>query len=103
MSIRNRLHNRRPSVTHRLDTEHGRAYVTLGYDIGTCRPYEVFISGPKAGSSLQALLDDAGVLLSLALQYQVPIKQLTHSLDHGREEGAKSILGEVARLLEERV
>lgn len=103
MSLRKQPSSRRPSVTHRLDGEFGRAYVTLGYDTGTCKPCEVFISGPKAGSSLQGLLDDAGVLLSLALQYQVPAKQLAHSLDHGRVGGAGSILGEVVRLLEERV
>jgi len=32
------------------------------------------------------------VVLSLALQYGVPVDQLVHSLDTGREEGAKSII-----------
>jgi hypothetical protein len=31
-------------------------------------------------------------MLSLALQYGVPVDQLVHSLDTGREEGAKSII-----------
>ena len=93
--------NRRPCKTHKLQTEHGSAYITIGYTLETMRPCEVFISGPKAGSGLQSLLYDAGVLLSLALQYGVPHKQLLHSLHSGREEGAASLLGEVVELLKE--
>ena len=93
--------NRRPSITHKLQSAHGKTYVTIGYSLETMQPCEVFISGPKAGSDLQSLLDDAGVLLSLALQYDVPYKQLLHSLHSGREEGAASLLGKVVELLKE--
>ena len=89
--------SRRPAVTRELD---GYA-VTLGYDLETMRVNEVFISGSKVGSEMEGLLQDAAVLLSLALQYGVPHAQLLHSLHHGRADGAESLLGRVVELLHE--
>jgi|TARA_R100000781_G_scaffold31288_1_gene22754 hypothetical protein len=50
---------------------------------------------------MDILLDDAAVVLSLALQYGVPLDQLVHSLHKGREEGGTSILARAIALLEE--
>lgn len=99
--LRKKPANRRPAVTHRLVTETGKYHVTLGYDLESLKICEVFIAGPKAGSEMQSLLDDAAVLLSLALQYGLPHAQLLHSLCSGRAEGAASLLGQVVELLHE--
>lgn len=97
--LRKKPANRRPAVTHRLVTETGKYYVTFGYDLENMKVCEVFIAGPKAGSEMQSLLDDAAVLLSLALQYGLPHTQLMHSLCSGRAEGAASLLGKVVEML----
>ena len=67
-------------------------HVSFGWDPRNGALREVFIKGSRIGSDMEMLLDDASVVLSLALQYGVPVDQLVHSLDTGREEGAKSII-----------
>ena len=66
---RRKLPNRRPNVSIEFETE-GRAYtVTIGFDPGTACPREIFISDAKAGSGMDATLNDASILASLALQF----------------------------------
>ena len=90
---------RRPAVTCDVEAEGGKYFVTLGFNLDTAQVNEVFICGPKAGSGMQSLLDDAAVLLSLAIQYGVPHRQLMHSLVSGRTDGAASLLGKVVELI----
>ena len=66
---RRKLPNRRPNVSLEFETE-GRAYtVTVGFDPSTAQPREIFISDAKAGSGMDATLNDASILASLALQF----------------------------------
>ena len=66
---RRKLPNRRPNVSIEFETE-GRAYtVTVGLDPSTAQPREIFISDAKAGSGMDATLNDASILASLALQF----------------------------------
>jgi hypothetical protein len=56
----------------------------LAYEVGEPppkpQPAEVFIMGPKAGSSVEAVARDASVILSIALQYGAPVEVLQHSI-----------------------
>ena len=87
--MREKLPDRRLAVTRQMADEY---HVSFGLDPRNGALGEVFIKGSKIGSDMEMLLDDASVVLSLALQYGVPVDQLVHSLDTGREEGAKSII-----------
>jgi len=98
-SKRQRLHNRRYNVTNVIETMTDKYYVSFGIDPRTFDIGEVFIRGSKIGSDMDILLDDATVVLSLALQYGVPLDQLIHSLHSGREEGGESILAQAIALM----
>ena len=87
--MRQKLPDRRLAVTRQMGDEY---HVSFGLDPRNGALGEVFIKGSKIGSDMEMLLDDASVVLSLALQYGVPVDQLIHSLDTGREDGAKSII-----------
>jgi len=101
--MRHKLSNRRPTITLVLETETDKYYVSFGLDLSDFTVREVFIRGSKIGSDMDILLDDASVVLSLALQYGVPLDQLVHSLHTGREEGGKSIVARVIALMNEEI
>ena len=78
-STRRRLPNRRFAETHDLAID-GQAFTaSIGYfadgEIG-----EVFIRGAKTGSAMDAVLADAGILASLALQHGTPPEALARSM-----------------------
>lgn len=79
MSERVSLPNRRPALT--LEIAHrGQVFaLTVGFDAaGGAR--EVFASGAKEGSDMQALICDACVVISLALQHGAAPAGLARSL-----------------------
>ena len=58
----------------------GKTYtVCVGYDAGGA-PKEVFVDGAKEGSGMRAILADACILASIALQRGAPQVELAHSL-----------------------
>jgi hypothetical protein len=77
---RQRLPNRRPSHTETLAVGGQTFTATVGFDPATCRPCEVFLTGGKEGSTLDALLADAAVVISVALQHGVSAKALAKSI-----------------------
>lgn len=93
--MRQRLPDRRLTITDRVDWA-GRTYlVGVGFDAdGVVR--EIFVDGVKGGSDEEAILGDAGVLVSLLLQSGWSVERLA---DHVGREGvlpgrpAASILG----------
>ncbi len=78
-SPRQRLPNRRPAHTETLQVD-GQAFtVTVGF--AECgRPREVFMAAGKVGSMLNAMLADAAVVISIALQNGVPAAALAKSI-----------------------
>ena len=79
---RERLPNRRMQITDVVDWQGSRWTVSVGFDRkGQAR--EVFIKGVKVGSALDAIMDDACVMLSLLMQAGVSAGQL--ALHLGRE------------------
>ncbi len=77
---RRRLPNRRPSHTETLEVA-GQAFTaTVGFDPKTDRPCEVFLTAGKEGSLINAMLADAAVVISVALQHGVSAKALAKSV-----------------------
>ena len=79
---RQRLHDRRQAVLLTADHRGSVYEITLGvYDDGT--PGELFIAGARTGSDIDALLADAAVLVSRALQHGDDLADLAKAM--GRE------------------
>ena len=68
--VRERLPNRRPALTQDLDIGGCHVAATIGFD-PEARPREVFLSGAKVGSEMAGILDDASVVISIALQHNI--------------------------------
>ena len=78
-SGRRRLPNRRLSVTYYLSIDGQTFAVSVGYFVDGS-PGEIFIRGAKTGSAMDAVLADAGILASLALQHGTPPDALARSM-----------------------
>jgi hypothetical protein len=76
---RRRLPNRRPAETVAIEVDGVRFAASVGFDPHG-RPAEMFLSGAKDGSGLAAILEDASVIISVALQHGVPASALAKSV-----------------------
>lgn len=106
---RRRLPDTREALTHKFSIAGSEGYITIGkYEDGA--PGEVFIQMAKAGSTINGLMDTVGTLVSLCLQYGVPLETLVKKFSHIRFEPegmtknphipfAKSVIDYVAREL----
>ena len=106
---RRHLPDTRSSVTHKFTIAGSKGYLTVGqFEDGS--PGEVFIQMAKAGSTINGLMDTVGTLLSLCLQYGVPLETLVKKFSHIRFEPegmtrnrdipmAKSVMDYLARWL----
>lgn len=105
---RRRLPDRRPSETRTILWRGTALTVTAGFcpDTGALR--EVFADGPRHGSDLHAVLADACVVISLALQHGARPSGLGRSLGTVpvpgpgvMEEAPASVLGAIVAVLTE--
>jgi ribonucleoside-diphosphate reductase alpha chain len=106
---RRKLPDTRESLTHKFSIAGTEGYITVGkFEDG--KPGEVFIQMAKAGSTINGLMDTVGTLVSLCLQYGVPLETLVKKFSHVRFEPegmtknkhipfAKSVIDYVAREL----
>jgi ribonucleoside-diphosphate reductase alpha chain len=82
---RHRLPDTRRAVTHKFDIAGHEGYITVGlFDDGV--PGELFITMAKEGSTIGGLMDTIGTLVSLSLQYGVPLETLVKKFAHQRFE-----------------
>jgi ribonucleoside-diphosphate reductase alpha chain len=82
---RRRLPDTRRALTHKFTLGGAEGYITVGqFDDGS--PGEVFLQMSKAGSTINGLMDTIGTLLSLCLQYGVPLETLVKKFSHIRFE-----------------
>ncbi len=107
--FRRRLADTRASITHKFDIQGHEGYITVGmFDDNT--PGEVFITMAKQGSTINGLMDTVATLISLNLQYGVPVDAIVRKFEHMRFEPAgytqnrdipmaKSLMDYVARWL----
>ena len=94
--MRKKMPNRRPTATWNIEFEQQQLTGTVGYDPETGIPREAFFSTrAKAGTLLDGLLYDAGVLLSLALQYGTPATALAKSVARLEDGSPASPVGEL--------
>ena len=85
--LRKKLPDVRQAVTHKFTIAGHEGYLTVGlYDDGM--PGEMFITMNKEGSTMAGLLDSFSVMVSIALQYGVPLKDLVRKFAHVRFDPA---------------
>ncbi len=77
---RQRLPNRRPSHTETLEVDNQVVIATVGFDPRTGQPCEIFLNAGKEGTMLSAMLADAAVVISIALQHGIPAAALAKSI-----------------------
>jgi ribonucleoside-diphosphate reductase alpha chain len=84
---RERLPDTRRSLTHKFDIQGHEGYISVGfYPDG--RPGEVFIKMAKEGSTIGGLMDTLGTVVSMGLQYGVPLEVFVNKFAHSRFEPA---------------
>lgn len=94
--VRQRLPNRRPSHIETLETAGQIFTACVGFDPETGQPCEIFLSGAKEGSHVDALLSDTATVISVALQYGVPVHALAKSV--GRSPNLATMPGSADQL-----
>ena len=103
-ATRQYLPDRRPSVTRTFGWSGKEFSVSVGYWLDG-RPGEIFMDGPKTGSDMRAILADACVVVSLALQHGIEPAALAHSMARipvsATETKPASVLGAVVEMLAE--
>jgi ribonucleoside-diphosphate reductase alpha chain len=83
--LRRRLPDTRRAITHKFDVAGHEGYITAGlYEDG--QPGEVFIRIAKEGSTIGGLMDTIATLVSVSLQYGVPVESLVRKFEHVRFE-----------------
>lgn len=82
---RERLPDTRRAVNHKFSVGGHEGYLNVGlYADG--RPGELFVTMSKEGSTVGGLMDVVGTLVSMGLQYGVPLEVLVDKLSHVRFE-----------------
>lgn len=80
-----RLPDTRQSTTHKFDIQGHEGYITVGF-FENGQPGELFITMAKEGSTVGGLMDVIGTLVSMGLQYGVPLEVFVKKFAHGRYE-----------------
>jgi hypothetical protein len=91
---RRRLPNRRLAETFDIEISGLKYKVTLGR-FADRTPAEVFISNHKSGNASDVAARDAGILVSLCLQYGVPIATIRHAISRNADGTASGVIGAV--------
>ena len=79
-NVRQKLPNRRGNITETLTVGDQCLTANVGFDPVTNQPRELFLSAAKEGSMLDAILADVAVVISVALQHNVPATALAKSV-----------------------
>jgi hypothetical protein len=104
--MRNVLPPRRQCETFELEHEQHRFQVSVGFFtpdlLMQAKPAEIFISGSKVGSYAEGVARDGAVLISIALQYGVPIDVMAKSITRNVDGTPQTIIGAVLDQLQEK-
>jgi ribonucleoside-diphosphate reductase alpha chain len=80
---RHRLPVERAAITHKFEVGGHEGYLTVGlYEDGT--PGEIFLRMAKEGSTVSGLMDSFATVVSVGLQYGVPLPALVDKFAHTR-------------------
>lgn len=75
----------RRALTHKFSIAGHEGYITVGlYENG--QPGELFLVMNKEGSTISGLMDSFATMVSISLQYGVPVKNLVRKFSHVRFE-----------------
>ena len=84
---RQRLPQTRKGLVHKFRVNGTKGYIRVGlYPDGSLG--EVFLSVAKEGSTLSGMMDSFATLLSLSLQYGIPLAVIANKFRHVRFEPA---------------
>ena len=82
---RRKLEDERAAITHKFSISGHEGYLTVGlFEDG--QPGELFCTMSKEGSTISGLMDAFATMVSLSLQYGVPLKALVDKFSHTRFE-----------------
>jgi ribonucleoside-diphosphate reductase alpha chain len=82
---RSKLPDERQSITHKFDIQGHEGYITVSmFQDG--KPGEIFVKMAKEGSTLSGMMDSFAIMVSLSLQYGVPLEALVSKFSHVRFE-----------------
>ena len=93
LTNRQRLPNRRPSITFNFQCGRHVYTATISYFPGTDRLAEIFLGNGLAGSDVDAAAKDSAVVASIALQHGVSVDTIRHALLRDPRDVASSPLG----------
>jgi hypothetical protein len=97
-SVREELQNRRSAATRGLEHSGANFTMTSGsYPDG--RIGEVFLNAAHANSALDAIISDAAIAISLALQFGCPLDDIKHAMKRDAAGKAASPIGAALDLL----
>lgn len=100
MSVRTALPQRRPHETFRMSHWGMTFIVGVGRD-DDGRVREIFINNGRSGTQAETLARDSAVILSVALQYGVPLDALRHAITRDVSGGASGPIGAILDRLAE--
>lgn len=101
--MRQRLPNRRPSVTvtSTWPAHSGTPlHIAVGFDKNGA-PSEIFGRAKRPESDLDNVVDDSAVLISLLLQHGATLKDISHSLGKARDGNPTSVIGAIVDIARE--
>src|SRR4029453_15628917 len=82
---RHRLPDERDAITHKFEIAGHQGYITVGkYEDGS--PGEIFGGMAKEGTPISGLMDAFATVISMSLQYGVPLRVLVDKFAHMRFE-----------------
>ena len=82
---RRRLPDTRTGTNHKFDIQGHKGYLNVGF-YADGAPGELFITMAKEGSTVGGLMDTIGTLVSMGLQYGVPLQVFVDKFAHQRFE-----------------
>lgn len=80
--IRKKLPNEREAINHAFRIGGIKGYLTCGMYPDTKKLGEIFINISKEGSTLSGFADAFATIVSIALQYNVPLKDFVKKMSH---------------------
>jgi hypothetical protein len=101
-STRQRLPDRRACETRQFEHA-GFTYVASIGRFSNGDLAEVFLSGPKIGTGVQAAARDASIVASIALQFGASAEVIRHAIGRNSDGSAAGPLGKLLDLLAKEV
>jgi len=83
--VRRKLPDERQSLTHKFRIGEHKGYLNVGFYEGG-KPGEIFVTMAKEGSTVRGLMDTVATLVSICLQYGVPLEDLVRKFEYVKFE-----------------